>query len=131
LVEDRAQTIYKRKRSYVQDTGLSFQGRSKVLSINYRNTAQIVKFAWDFYQKHSALKNKIVSKEHEGEIIAPQSTRRKGVEPAIVKTYSFFKDAKIVVRQIQKLHDQYKVTFSEMLILYRVKKTYQMNYIDV
>ncbi|WP_410489290.1 DEAD/DEAH box helicase [Bacillus sp. DTU_2020_1000418_1_SI_GHA_SEK_038] len=131
LVEDRAQTIYKRKRSYVQDTGLSFQGRSKVLSINYRNTAQIVKFAWDFYQKHSALKNKVVSKEHEGEIIAPQSTRRKGVEPAIVKTDSFFKEAKIVVRQIQKLHEQYKVPFSEMLILYRVKKTYQMNYIDV
>ncbi|MEH7392795.1 3'-5' exonuclease [Bacillus sp. JJ1474] len=131
LVEDRAQTIYKRKRSYVQDTGLSFKGRSKVLSINYRNTAQIVKFAWDFYQKHSALKNKVVNKEHEGEIIAPQSTRRKGVEPAIVKTDSFFKEAKIVVRQIQKLHDQYKVPFSEMLILYRVKKTYQMNYIDV
>ena len=42
LVEDRAQTIYRRKRSYVQDTGLSFQGRSKVLTINYRNTAQIV-----------------------------------------------------------------------------------------
>ena len=39
LVEDRAQTIYQRKRSYLQDTGLSFQGRSKVLSINYRNTA--------------------------------------------------------------------------------------------
>ncbi|WP_066300228.1 3'-5' exonuclease [Bacillus sp. FJAT-29937] len=131
LVEDRAQTIYKRKRSYVQDTGLSFQGRSKVLSINYRNTAQIVKFAWDFYQKHSALKNKVVSKEYEGEVIAPQSTRRKGVEPAIVKTDSFFKEAKIVVRQIQKLHEQYKVPFSEMLILYRVKKTYQMNYIDV
>ncbi|MEH7525484.1 3'-5' exonuclease, partial [Bacillus sp. JJ1503] len=131
LVEDRAQTIYKRKRSYVQDTGLNFQGRSKVLSINYRNTAQVVKFAWDFYQKHSALKNKVVSKEHEGEIIAPQSTRRKGVEPAIVKTDSFFKEAIIVVRQIQKLHEQYKVPFSEMLILYRVKKTYQMNYIDV
>lgn len=131
LVEDRAQDIYKRKRSYLQDTGLSFQGRSKILSINYRNTAQIVKFAWDFYQKNSSLKNKVVTKDFEGEIIAPQSTRRKGVEPAIVKTDSFFKEAKIVAKQINKLHDQYKVPFSEMLILYRVKKTYKMSYIDV
>lgn len=59
LVEDCAQTIYKRKRSLLKDTGLSFQGRSKVLSINYRNTAQIVRFAWDFYRKHSVLKNKV------------------------------------------------------------------------
>ncbi|HHY74736.1 MAG TPA: AAA family ATPase [Bacillus bacterium] len=131
LVEDRAQDIYKRKRSYLQDTGLSFQGRSKILSINYRNTAQIVTFAWDFYQNNSSLQNKVVSKEYEGEIIAPQSTRRKGVEPAIVKAASFFKEAKIVARQIRKLHEQYKVPLSEMLILYRVKKTYNMSYIDV
>ncbi|WP_078596345.1 3'-5' exonuclease [Evansella clarkii] len=131
LVEDRAQSIYKRKRTYVQDTGLSFQGRSKILNINYRNTAQIVKFAWDFYQKHSSLKNKVVSREHEGEIIAPQSTRRKGAEPAILKTENFFREAKIVARQIRKLHEQKKVPLSEMLILYRVKKTYKMNYVDV
>ena len=27
LVEDRAQDIYKRKRSYLKDTGLDFRGR--------------------------------------------------------------------------------------------------------
>ncbi|MBM7580975.1 3'-5' exonuclease [Jeotgalibacillus terrae] len=131
LVEDRAQSIYKRKRSYVQDTGLDFRGRSKILSINYRNTAQIVKFAWDFYQAQSALKNKVVAKELDGEIIAPQSTKRKGFEPAILKTDSFQKEANIVARQMKKLHEQKKIPYSEMLVLYRVKKTYDMNYIDV
>ncbi|WP_404406219.1 3'-5' exonuclease [Jeotgalibacillus malaysiensis] len=131
LVEDRAQSIYKRKRSYVQDTGLDFRGRSKILSINYRNTAQIVKFAWDFYQSQSALKNKVVAKELDGEIIAPQSTKRKGFEPAILKTDSFQKEANIVARQMKKLHEQKKIPYSEMLVLYRVKKTYEMNYIDV
>src|SRR5699024_11975103 len=67
LVEDRAQSIYIRKRSYVQDTGLDFTGRSKILNINYRNTAQIVKFAWDFYQNQSSLKNKR-SEEHTSEL---------------------------------------------------------------
>lgn len=131
LVEDRAQSIYKRGRSYVQDTGLDFRGRSKILSINYRNTAQIITFAWEFYKEHSPLKNKIVHKDFEGEIISPQSTRRKGFEPAIVKTDNFFKEAKIVAKQIRKMNEDYNVPLSEVLILYRVKNTYKMNYVAV
>ncbi|WP_153730441.1 3'-5' exonuclease [Sporosarcina obsidiansis] len=131
LVEDRAQSIYKRGRSYLQDTGLDFRGRSKVLSINYRNTAQIVSFAWGFYQQHSVLKNKVVSKEFEGDIIAPQSTRRKGYEPAIVRVDSFQREAKIVARQIAKLHFEKNLPLSEILILYRVKRSYQLDYIAI
>lgn len=131
LVEDRAQTIYQRKRSYLQDTGLSFQGRSKVLSINYRNTQQIVKFAWEFYRKHSMFKNKVVNRDLEGEIIAPQSTKRKGPEPGIVKANNFFDEMRVVARQIKKLHEERKVSYDEMLILYRVKRTHQTPIIDI
>lgn len=131
LVEDRAQTIYKRKRSYLQDTGLSFQGRSKVLSINYRNTKQIVKFAWDFYRKHSMFKNKVVNRSVEGEIIAPQSTKRNGPEPGMIKAANFYEEMRMVARQIKKLHQQKKVPFDEILILYRVKRTHQYPIIDI
>lgn len=131
LVEDRAQSIYKRARSYIQDTGLSFQGRSKVLSINYRNTAQIVKFAWDFYQHFSGLKNKVVSKEMEGEIIAPQSTRRKGEEPAIIRRSNFFEEAQIVALQIRKLHIEGKIPYHEILILYRVRRNKGQDYVAI
>lgn len=131
LVEDRAQVIYPRKRSYVQDTGLSFQGRSKILSINYRNTAQIVKFAWDFYQSHSSLKHKIVEQTVDGiEIIAPQSTKRKGLESGIFKADNFAKEMQIVAKQIKVLHEERAIPFSEILILYRVKKTHKLNIID-
>lgn len=131
LVEDRAQTIYKRMRSYVQDTGLSFRGRSKVLSINYRNTAQIVQFAWEFYRKYSMFKDKVVNREIEGEIIAPQSTKRKGPKPGIVRAKSFYDEMKIVARQIQKLHEEKKVPLQEMLILYRVKRNLQYPIIEI
>ncbi|MGA9467432.1 MAG: 3'-5' exonuclease [Exiguobacterium marinum] len=130
LVEDRAQSIYKRKRSYVQDTGLDFRGRSKILNINYRNTSQIVSFAWSFYQSNSSLKDKVVTKELDGEIIAPQSTLRRGPEPAIIKCEHFFKEADLVARQIKKLHNEKKVPYSEMLILYRVQKFSSMHYVD-
>jgi len=131
IVEDRAQTIYKRKRSYLQDTGLNFQGRSKILSINYRNTAQIVKFAWDFYQSKSMFKNKVVSRELKGEIIAPQSTKRKGPLPVIIKTSSFAEEMRLVAKQIRKLHETKKVPLHEVLILYRVKRTHQLSVIDI
>ncbi|MCM3005271.1 3'-5' exonuclease [Priestia koreensis] len=130
LVEDRAQNIYKRKRSYLQDTGLSFQGRSKVLTINYRNTAQVVKFAWDFYRSNSALKNKVVMRDQEGEIIAPQSTKRKGPQPIIIKAETFLHEVAAIGYQIKKLHETKHIPYSEMLVLYRVKNTHKVNYID-
>ncbi|WP_108672351.1 3'-5' exonuclease [Peribacillus acanthi] len=130
LVEDRAQNIYKRKRSYVQDTGLNFQGRSKVLTINYRNSAEIVNFAWDFYQKNSSLKNKVVSRGFEGEIITPKSTRRKGPEPAIYKANNFKEELLLVAKQMKKLHELHKIPYDQMLVLYRVKKDKYTNYID-
>ena len=131
LVEDRAQTIYNRKRSYLQDTGFSFQGRSKVLTINYRNSQQIVKFAWDFYREHSVFKNKVVNRELDGEIIAPQSTKRKGPEPGIIKAANFFEEIRLVARQIKKLHEERKVPLEEMLILYRVKRTHTYPIVDI
>ncbi|WP_147533031.1 3'-5' exonuclease [Bacillus marasmi] len=131
LVEDRAQTIYSRKRSYLQDTGLSFQGRSKVLTINYRNSQQIVKFAWDFYRKHSVFKNKVVGRELDGEIIAPQSTKRRGPEPGIIKAKNFYEEMRIVARQIKKLSEGKKVPLEEILILYRVKRTSSYPIIDI
>src|SRR5699024_10414443 len=67
LVDDRAQSNNKSKRSYVQDTGLDLTGPSKIVHITYRNTAQILKFAWDFYQNQSSVKNKIVKKRTEEE----------------------------------------------------------------
>jgi hypothetical protein len=130
LVEDRAQTIYSRKRSYVQDTGLDFRGRSKILNINYRNTSQIVSFAWEFFQKHSTLQNKVVQGQTEGvEIISPKSTKRKGPNAAILKVDSFAKEMKIIAKQIVQLHEFKNVPFLEMLILYRVKRTHKENII--
>lgn len=67
----------------------------------------------------------------EGEIIAPQSTKRKGPEPGILKSANFFDEMRLVARQIKKLNEDRKVPFDEMLILYRVKRTYQYPIIDI
>ncbi|MET3575202.1 3'-5' exonuclease [Bhargavaea ullalensis] len=129
LVEDRAQSIYKRKRSYIQDTGLDFRGRSKVLNINYRNTEQIVSFAWDFYRAHSNVHG-VVDKQLEGEIIAPLSTSRKGYAPGLIRAKDFRQEATFVARQIRLLHTQRGIPLSGMLILYRVRKWGGNDYVD-
>lgn len=132
LVEDRAQSIYGRKRSYVQDTGLDFRGRSRILTINYRNTAQIVEFAWDFYQRFSLLQNKIREGQTDGvEILPPQSSKRKGPPPAVVRATSFREEMRMVARQIKRFVEAHKLTLSDMLILYRVKNTHRTRYIDI
>ncbi|MGG2196824.1 3'-5' exonuclease [Paenibacillus validus] len=131
LVEDRAQSIFKRKTSLAQDIGLDFRGRSKVLSINYRNTAQIVQFAWDFYQEHSQLKNKVQEGSVEGiEIIPPQSTRRKGPEPFIKGFRNIQEEMNFVSKSITFLHQQKNIQLQDIAILYRVKNSHRISYID-
>ncbi|WP_053372640.1 3'-5' exonuclease [Paenibacillus sp. FJAT-27812] len=131
LVEDRAQTFMKRKSSLLQDTGLDFRGRSRILSINYRNTAQIAQFAWDFYQQHSLLQNKVKLGSTKGvEIIPPQSTRRMGAEPSMSRHSGFQEELQSVIKQIRHLHNDHKVPFAEMVILYRVKNNYYSSYTD-
>ncbi|WP_419871496.1 3'-5' exonuclease [Candidatus Pristimantibacillus sp. PTI5] len=131
LVEDRAQSIFKRKSSLAQDTGLDFRGRSKILSINYRNTAQIVQFAWDFYQEHSQLKNKVQEASLDGvEIIPPQSTKRKGPEPLIKGFQDIKQEMNFVAKSITYLHQQKGIPLQDIAILYRVKNSHRTSYID-
>jgi hypothetical protein len=41
-------------------------------------------------------KNKVVNRYLEGEILAPQSTKRKGSEPSILKAANFFEEMSLV-----------------------------------
>lgn len=131
LVEDRAQAIFKRKISLSQDIGLDFRGRSKILSINYRNTAQIVQFAWDFYQAHSILRNKVQSASIEGtEIIPPQSTKRKGPDPLIRRFGNIQEEMNFISKSITFLHKEKSIPMDDIAILYRVKNNHRTSYID-
>lgn len=121
IVEDRAQTIYSRRRSLRKDTGLDFRGRSRVLTINYRNTAPIVRLAWDFYREHISMENPAPTDE-EMEVIEPQSSMRSGPQPFLKRFSHLQEEMAYVARQMKVLHRQRNVAWSDMLVLYRVKK---------
>ncbi|WFR62790.1 3'-5' exonuclease [Paenibacillus amylolyticus] len=131
LVEDRAQTIFKRKNSLAQDTGLDFRGRSKILTINYRNTAQIVQFAWDFYKEQSKLQQKVISTGADAiEIIPPQFTNRKGPEPLIYRSKSTQAEMAFVAKSIDYLRREKSFPLKDIAILYRVQESNQVNSIE-
>ncbi|MFC4075828.1 DEAD/DEAH box helicase [Salinithrix halophila] len=122
IVEDRAQSIYRRRRSYRQDTGLDFRGRSRILSVNYRNTAPIIRFAWDFYRAHVSVEEKGKSSEGDVEIIVPQSTARTGPDPVVRRFRSSSEEMAFVAESIHRLRRQDGVSLSEIMILYRVRQ---------
>ncbi|MCY8932111.1 3'-5' exonuclease [Bacillus atrophaeus] len=127
LVEDRAQSIYGNKRSYVKETGLDFRGRSKILNINYRNTAQIISLAWDFYEKYATPQKKSQQEGEGVEIISPKSTKRKGPEAAILKFDSIEEEMRVVAKQIVNFHEEKKIPYSEIAILYRANVQNMVN----
>lgn len=132
IVEDKAQKIFRRKVSLSRNTGLDFRGRSKILSINYRNTSQIVNFAWDFYRSHSKLKDKFqttITANEPAEIIPPQGTKRRGPEPQMRRCHSIQEEMQWVVEQMKHLHEDKKVEYTDMVILYRVKGSYKNAFI--
>jgi superfamily I DNA and RNA helicase len=131
LVEDRAQTIFKRKNSLAQDTGLDFRGRSKILTINYRNTAQIVQFAWDFYKDQSKLQQKVISTGADAiEIIPPQFTKRRGPEPLIYRSKNTQVEMAFVAKSIDYLRREKSFALKDIAILYRVQESNQVNIIE-
>ncbi|OYD08481.1 3'-5' exonuclease [Paludifilum halophilum] len=131
IVEDRAQNIYARKRSYRQDTGLDFRGRSRILTVNYRNTAPIVDFSWNFYQAHTDVGEKTTAKDQgEIEIISPQSSPRKGPVPEVRRFTTLQGEMDYVAGKIHTLRREQRIPLSEILILYRVKQFGNIRTID-
>src|SRR5690606_5721252 len=61
----------------------------------------------------------------------PQSTKRKGPPPMLIKAPSFKEEMLLVASKIKELHDTKKVLFHEVLILYRVKRTHELPVIDI
>lgn len=124
LVEDKAQDIYRRRKSLKELTGLDFRGRSRILKINYRNTKQVAKLAWDFL----CSTNEEIKKDVE--IIHPESTKRIGPQPTIGRFNTSKEEASFIADKIKLLLDS-GVPPEDIAVLYRVKTYSGVKYIDI
>ncbi len=82
IVYDDAQAIYKgRKRPVWKQLGIEAAGRTTVLKVNYRNTAQILRFARKFAADVIGAPG--VCAGDESAILMPEDGGREGVEPVV------------------------------------------------
>jgi UvrD-like helicase family protein/AAA domain-containing protein len=83
VVADAAQNIFRRRFSWRQ-VGIKAQGRSQILRRNYRNTAEILGFAYRFLLTSPDLvEDSAPDVEDENALIPPEAAARRGPPPEL------------------------------------------------
>lgn len=99
LMYDDAQSLYHRERGLdfsLSSVGIQARGRTSVLKTNYRNTREILYFAFEFARDY-------FSKHHSEEIplVLPQACGEEGQEPQVLRCRSEAQEAEFVMRWIK------------------------------
>jgi hypothetical protein len=116
IVYDDAQAIYKgRKRPVWKHLGIeATSGRTTVLKINYRNTAQILQFAKRFAA--DVLGAPGTQAADEAEVLIPEDGGRQGCEPEVRKCVDFDGEAHAIGEWLQSRHSA-GYTWPQMAVL--------------
>lgn len=115
LLYDDAQNIYRQGRLSFKKLGIQAQGRTTILRLNYRNTAEILRFAADF------ARDVLTPEEAEEDgvpLLAPESAGRHGPEPEHIRLPTVREQADYMAGRLRQLHDE-GTPWSDMAVLYR------------
>jgi hypothetical protein len=118
LLYDDTQSIYNRSAGLgftLKDVGVEAQGRSTILKLNYRNTEEILKFAFNFIDDYVAPTD---GGDSGVPVIEPDSAGRHGSLPAVESFSSFEEEAARIIKVFQKLHSDRDLAWSKMCVLY-------------
>jgi superfamily I DNA/RNA helicase len=116
IVYDDMQAIYKgRARPVWKQLGIEAKGRTTVLKINYRNTAQILGFARRFAADVIGAPG--VPADDESAVLLPEDAGRQGLEPVVRKCVSFEAEAHAIAEWLRgRRHAGYE--WAQMAVLY-------------
>lgn len=119
LLYDDAQSIYSKKSQLdfsLSSVGVQARGRTTVLKLNYRNTDEILGFAYRFACRY-------LSPHDEGEdhvpLVVPESAGRHGPPPAVKIFSCYEEEARYVAHIFGRLHDEQGVAWPDMCVTYR------------
>ena len=116
LLYDDAQSIYRRSGLgfSLSSVGVQARGRTKILKLNYRNTRQILNFAYEFAKE--LLQEKSSGDDHVP-LIKPQAAGVDGAMPIFRQWVSFEEEASFAADCVAKWHDD-GVPWGEVAIIY-------------
>ncbi len=120
LLYDDAQSIYgntQRRKFSFASVGIQARGRTSVLRINYRNTAEVLGLAYEFAKEtldaHDADDDGIP-------VIAPESAGRRGIVPIISHRVNLKAELDYIVQCFREQHSA-GLAWRDMAILYRLR----------
>lgn len=110
LLYDDTQDIYRHKFS-LSSVGIEAQGRTTVLRLNYRNTREILQFAWDFAHDY------LTQGESAAPLLKPEDAGRSGDAPVIKAFTSLEQEVDFVLRCLQVWQDK-GIAWRDIAVLY-------------
>jgi len=118
VLYDDAQSIYsgaKKNKFTFASVGIKAQGRTNILKLNYRNTAEILLVAKSFADD---LLSPTATAEDEAPVVQPEAIGRHGGLPELIKCDSLNEELAQLIDRITVAHEA-GMAWNEMAILYR------------
>lgn len=118
LLYDDAQSIYKKGRNLgftLKEVGIEAQGRTTVLKLNYRNSKEILEFAYDFVDDYLEANEK---RGDQSDFLSPDSCGQSGPAPVVRDCASFSEEAEYIVTLFNKMHTQRNLPWRTMSVIY-------------
>jgi hypothetical protein len=119
LLYDDAQSIYSKSSQLdfsLSSVGVQARGRTTVLRLNYRNTDEILGFAYRFACRYLSPDDK---DEDHVPLVVPESVGRHGTHPALKMFASYEQEARYIAHLFHRLHDEQGTSWSDMCVTYR------------
>jgi hypothetical protein len=118
VLYDDAQSIYTKRARHkfsFKSVGIEARGRTTILRLNYRNTAEVLGVACEFARE---VLTPEAAEEDGVPLVEPSSAGRHGPLPELVKLPSLKAEANFIVERLKALHEQGRA-WNEMAIIYR------------
>jgi superfamily I DNA/RNA helicase len=119
LLYDDAQSIYKNRTGLgfaLSSVGIEAKGRTTILRLNYRNTREILDFAYTFARNYLTPTD---ADEDHVPLIEPEAAGNSGPKPVVKPLKSFAEEVDYTVACLKKWHDK-GVGWGDMAVLYAV-----------
>jgi hypothetical protein len=106
IVADSAQNIFKKNFRW-SDAGVRAVGRTRVLRVNYRNTRQILSFAYDFLTADdSIVVQSTLDQDDEAGVIPAEASKRSGAVPQVIEAADMSDEVEKVVAAVKDLYSE-------------------------
>ncbi|MCP5347114.1 MAG: NERD domain-containing protein [Pseudomonadales bacterium] len=119
LLYDDAQSIYTKKAQLnfsLSSVGIQARGRTTVLKLNYRNTDEILTFAYRFVTRYLASND---GSDDSVLLVEPQAAGRHGPAPVVKLLSSYDEEARYIAHIFRRLHEDQSIPWSDMCVTYR------------